>query len=148
ADVLGHFELDEEDGKAEIDRWTAWLSTHPSDEEECTSMAERMTDYWRRWDKSTPARPVTPEEEEEKVPEPNDAPLELLAKLSAGLETLPDRRVEVFEALGFRTHEEQLDLQIALERLKSSAGLDVKKFLALRTEATPFWQRWLSVPTL
>jgi hypothetical protein len=146
-EVLAHFELDEESGQPEIDRWTGWLATHPGDDAECTKLAERMTDYWRRWDKTTPVVAPSPDDEQ-KPPAPEDAPLELMAKLSAGLETLPDRRIDVFVALGFRTHDAQIDLQIALDRLKSSPDLDVKRFLALRTEATPFWQRWLSAPTL
>lgn len=84
-EVLAHFELDEELGQPEIDRWNAWLASHPDDAAECDSMAERMTDYWRRWDKNTPL-PAAPAEDEAPAPDPENASLELLARLSAGLQ--------------------------------------------------------------
>jgi hypothetical protein len=154
AEVLASFELDELLGQPEIARWEAWLATHPSDKAECAAMAERMTAYWQRWDKTT-AMPQQQQQQqqaaqvdEEPPPNPKNASLELMAKLSEGLRTLPDRKIEVFRALGARTHDEHVDLEIALDKLTSSRDLDVKGFLALRSQAAPFWQRWLSPPTL
>ncbi len=147
SEVLACFELDETLGTPEIARWKAWLEKHPQDEVERIAMGERMTDYWRRWDKTTQVV-ANSDVEEEKTLDPEHAPLEVLASLSQGLELLPDRRAEVFGVFGARTHEDRRDLMIALDRIVGSRDLDVVHWLTVRSGTESFWRRWLEPPTI